>query len=146
MAALANGDWALEVVVVAVKITTIFVSRFMAVARKPGCHVTSSRVLLLLDVIRLGHPSIPLKATARSFDARNLAFGLNMGASGQMSCHVTIGSERQVASVPNRLQDDLSSDFIVHERMDRQRRDSYRGPVSTCSFSGELAGALSRDN
>lgn len=110
--------------------------------------MTSSRDLLLLDIIRrqVISPSIAPKAMGRSFDARNLDFGLGMTASDAMSCHVTIGSEREVASVPNRLRDDFSSDFIEHERMDRQRRDSHCGPVATCSFSGELAGALSRDN
>ena len=51
-AVLANGDEDLEVAVFAVKIATVSVSQFIGVARKLGCHVTSSRHLFLLDVIR----------------------------------------------------------------------------------------------
>lgn len=52
MAALANGYGAIEVAVFAAKLATVPVSQYIDVARKPGCHVTSSRDLLLLDVIR----------------------------------------------------------------------------------------------
>lgn len=64
MAALANGDEALEVAVFAAKIATVSVSQFIGVARELGCHVTSSSHLFLLDVIRRQEisPSTALKA------------------------------------------------------------------------------------